>query len=128
MFIRSQGERKMIENTGGVGKPFDFTNFNIIRTNEMDDEQDLKDSVKKILDSQNKITIDKDILDWQPGSKIKQNKIKNSLKTQIEESRKKLIDSRETKNEDTKKSKFIGKVTYEFEAYPGLDSNFDEMV
>jgi len=118
----------MIENTGGIGKPFDYTNFGVQKAYNMDETQDLKETATPSLGTDSQVSIDKDVLDWQAGSKIQQNKIKNSLKNQIEESRKRLVDSKANRADDAKKSKFIGKVTYEFEAYPGLDSKFDEMV
>lgn len=118
----------MIENTGGIGKPFDYTNFGVQKAYNMDETQDLKEMASPSLGTDSQVSIDKDVLDWQAGSKIQQNKTKNSLKKQIEESRKRLVDSKANRAEDAKKTKFIGKVTYEFESWPKLDGNFDEMV
>jgi hypothetical protein len=117
----------MIENTGGIGKPFDYTSFGVQKAYKMDETQDLKETATPSLGTESQLSIEKDVLDWQTGSKIQQNKVKHSLKNQIEESRKRLVDSKANRAEDAKKSKFIGKVTYEFEAYPCLDSNFDEI-
>lgn len=118
----------MIENTGGIGKPFDHTNYDIHKTYKMDDNENLKNIAQPNLGSETNVNIDKDVLDWQAGSKIQKNKTKYSLKSQIQESRKRLVESRNSRIEDAKKNKFIGKVTYELESYPNLNTNFDEMV
>ena len=118
----------MIENTGGIGNPFEFTKYEMVNATGMDESQEVAKDSSDNLGLKSQQEVEKDTLDWQPGSKIKQNKIKNSLKTQIEESRKRLINNREARDNETKKNKFIGKVTYEFESYPSVDTNFDEIV
>jgi len=128
MFHIVQGERAMIENTGGIGKPFDYTNFGVQKAYNMEETQDLKETAINGFGTDQNLNSDKDVLDWQAGSIIQQNKIKYSLKNQIEKSRKNLVESKVDKTNDAKKSKFVGKITYEFEPYPGLDTNFDEMV
>ena len=117
----------MIENTGGIGKPFDYTNY-VRHEHNMEADNNSNEVADSLTNKQDTSAVTNDAFEWRNNNHPTKNDIRDSLKKQIEKSRKHLTDSSKAQNNIAKHTKFIGKVTYEFESYPQLDGNFDQMV
>lgn len=111
----------MTESSGGVGKPYDFTQFNLFReSSKIDKGSGSLDDAAATQAEPTKPAVEKDILDWKLGTNLYGGDQKDKLKQQIKNSQERLAENRKEPGNTNKTTRFIGKVTYELEGHPDL--------